>query len=59
MPATPATLALKTASGMLGHFSSGFTLDTYAHITSPALGGADDGKSAAAFLLMPMCDIVH
>ena len=34
-----ATLALqngvdiKTVSGMLGHFSAGFTLDTYAHVT--------------------------
>ena len=39
---TFATLALqngvdvKTVSGMLGHFSAGFTLDTYAHITSAA-----------------------
>lgn len=39
---TFATLALqngvdvKTVSGMLGHFSAGFTLDTYAHITSVA-----------------------
>ena len=39
---TYATLALqngvdvKTVSGMLGHFSAGFTLDTYAHITSAA-----------------------
>ena len=37
---TFATLALqsgvdvKTVSGMLGHFSAGFTLDTYAHVTS-------------------------
>lgn len=36
---TFATLALqngvdiKTLSGMLGHYSSGFTLDTYTHIT--------------------------
>ena len=35
-----ATLALqngvdiKTVSGMLGHFSAGFTLDTYAHVTT-------------------------
>ena len=35
---TFATLALqngvdvKTVSGMLGHFSAGFTLDTYAHV---------------------------
>ena len=39
---TFATLALqngvdvKTISGMLGHFSAGFTLDTYAHVTSAA-----------------------
>ena len=37
---TFATLALqngvdvKTMSGMLGHFSAGFTLDTYAHVTT-------------------------
>ena len=24
------------ASGMLGHFSVGFTLDTYAHVTTAA-----------------------
>ena len=39
---TVATLALqngvdvKTVSGMLGHFSAGFTLDTYAHVTTQA-----------------------
>ena len=39
---TFATLALqngvdiKTVSGMLGHFSAGFTLDTYTHVTTPA-----------------------
>ena len=39
---TFATLALqngvdiKTGSGMLGHFSAGFTLDTYAHVTTSA-----------------------
>ncbi|WP_273482162.1 site-specific integrase [Dysosmobacter welbionis] len=39
---TFATLALqngvdiKTVSGMLGHFSAGFTLDTYAHVTTAA-----------------------
>ena len=27
---------IKTASGMLGHFSAGFTLDTYAHVTTAA-----------------------
>ena len=37
---TFATLALqngvdvKTVSGMLGHYSAGFTLDTYAHVTA-------------------------
>ena len=39
---TFATLALqngvdvKTVSGVLGHFSAGFTLDTYAHVTTSA-----------------------
>ena len=39
---TFATLALqngvdiKTVSGMLGHFSAGFTLDTYTHVTTSA-----------------------
>ena len=39
---TFATIALqngvdiKTVSGMLGHFSAGFTLDTYAHVTTLA-----------------------
>ena len=39
---TFATLALqngvdiKTVSGMMGHFSAGFTLDTYAHVTTSA-----------------------
>lgn len=27
---------VKTVSGMLGHFSAGFTLDTYAHVTTAA-----------------------
>ena len=27
---------IKTVSGMLGHFSAGFTLDTYAHVTMAA-----------------------
>lgn len=49
---TFATLALqngvdvKTVSGMLGHFSAGFTLDTYAYITSTASDGADHGECA-------------
>ena len=25
---------IKTLSGILGHFSAGFTLDTYAHVTT-------------------------
>lgn len=39
---TFATLALqngvdiKTVSGILGHFSAGFTLDAYAHVTTQA-----------------------
>ena len=45
---TFATLALqngvdiKTASGMLGHYSAGFTLDTYAHVTTQAQRQAAD-----------------
>ena len=45
---TFATLALqngvdiKTVSGMLGHFSAGFTLDTYAHVTTTAQRQAAD-----------------
>ena len=45
---TFATLALqngvdiKTVSGMLGHFSAGFTLDTYAHVTTAAQRKAAD-----------------
>ena len=27
---------IKTVSGMPGHFSAGFTLDTYAHVTKTA-----------------------
>ena len=45
---TFATIALqngvdiKTVSGMLGHFSAGFTLDTYAHVTTAAQKEAAD-----------------
>ena len=45
---TFATIALqngvdiKTVSGMLGHFSAGFTLDTYAHVTTSAQKEAAD-----------------
>ena len=31
---------VKTLSGMLGHFSAGFTLDTYTHITNDMQRGA-------------------
>ena len=27
---------VKTVSSMLGHYSAGFTLDTYAHVTTAA-----------------------
>ena len=45
---TFATIALqnevdiKTVSGMLGHFSAGFTLDTYAHVTTASQKEAVD-----------------
>ena len=45
---TLATIALqngvdiKTVSGMLGHFSAGFPLDTYAHVTTAAQKEAAD-----------------
>lgn len=53
---TFATLALqngvdiKTVSGMLGHFSAGFTLDTYAHVTPEDLyiGARKPLKTAAS-----------
>ena len=32
----PHRLDIKTVSGMLGHYSAGFTLDTYAHVTTIA-----------------------
>ena len=32
----PRRLDIKTVSGMLGHYSAGFTLDTYAHVTTSA-----------------------
>ena len=47
---TFATLALQngvdiqTVSGMLGHFSAGFTLDTYAHVTTSAQKEAANTK---------------
>ena len=34
--------ASKTVSGMLGHYSAGFTLDTYAHVTTQAQRQAAD-----------------
>ena len=33
---------IKTVSGMLGHYSAGFTLDTYAHVTTQAQRQAAD-----------------
>jgi hypothetical protein len=33
---------IKTVSGMLGHFSAGFTLDTYAHVITAAQKEAAD-----------------
>lgn len=33
-PALQNRVDVKTVSGMLGHFSAGFTLDTYAHVTT-------------------------
>jgi site-specific recombinase XerD len=33
---------IKTVSGMLGHFSAGFTRDTYAHVTTAAQKEAAD-----------------
>ena len=41
LPAQPAALGLrrvfgKRVSGIVGHFSAGFTLDTYAHVTGAA-----------------------
>ena len=33
---------IKTVSGMLGHYSAGFTLDTYAHVTTTAQRQAAD-----------------
>ena len=33
---------IKTVSGMLGHYSAGFTLDTYAHVTTQAQCQAAD-----------------
>ena len=30
------TAYVKTVSSMLGHYSAGFTLDTYAHVTTDA-----------------------
>ncbi len=33
---------IKTVSGMLGHYSAGFTLDTYTHVTTAAQKDAAD-----------------
>ena len=56
---TFATLALqngvdvKTVSGMLGHFSAGFTLDTYAHVTTAAQREAAKTMSGVSAGAMP------
>ncbi len=39
---------IKTVSGMLGHFSAGFTLDTYAHVTTAA---QKEAAQAIAYVL--------
>ena len=52
---TFATMALqngvdvKTVSSMLGHYSAGFTLDTYAHVTTSAK--RETAKTMATFSL--------
>ena len=38
---------VKTISGMLGHFSVGFTLDTYAHVTTTAQKAAANTMNEA------------
>lgn len=56
---TFATLALqngvdiKTVSGMLGHFSAGFTLDTYAHVTTSAQREAANTMGGVLRLAQP------
>ena len=57
---TFATLALqngvdiKTVSGMLGHYSAGFTLDTYAHVTTHA---QKEAANTMSNLLRARCKI--
>ena len=52
---TFATIALqngvdiKTVSGMLGHYSAGFTLDTYAHVTTAAQKEAANTMGSVLF----------
>ena len=43
---------MKTLSGLLGHYSAGFTLDTYGHITKAMKQDAADkvGVSLPALL---------
>jgi len=54
---TFATLALqngvdiKTVSGMLGHYSAGFTLDTYAHVTTTAQRQAADTMGRILYVI--------
>ncbi|MCI9549356.1 MAG: site-specific integrase, partial [Oscillospiraceae bacterium] len=42
---------IKTVSGMLGHYSAGFTLDTYAHVTTQAQRQAADTADTMANIL--------
>ena len=56
---TFATLALqngvdvKTVSGMLGHYSAGFTLDIYAHVTTTAQKQAANTMDSVLSLAVP------
>ena len=45
---------IKTLSGMLGHYSSGFTLDTYTHVTRKMQEEAAEGNDS--LLSRVMCD---
>ena len=46
-------VAIKTVSGMLGHFSAGFTLDTYAHVTTSAQREAANAMGGVLRLAQP------
>jgi integrase len=59
---TFATLAIqngvdiKTLSGMLGHYSAGFTLDTYAHVTDKMQREAANKMGRFMKGMVPTCD---